>query len=99
MFPWKYFFSMKQERSRKKESCLHKGRFPYMCILLRFGNTLGCPSNKRMHSYGNLPYNSLSLSLSLSLSSKEILFLSKINSPSLCVLVSRFISELTYYFL
>jgi len=32
MFPRKYFFSTR----KLKESCLCKGRFQYMCILLRF---------------------------------------------------------------
>jgi len=37
---------MKQERSEEikrelfKESCLRKGRFSFLCVLLRFGNTL-----------------------------------------------------------
>jgi hypothetical protein len=37
MFPWKYFFSTKWDRSKeiKRESCLHKGEvFPYS-----FGNS------------------------------------------------------------
>jgi hypothetical protein len=45
-------------KKQKKESYnLHKGRFLYSCVLLRFGNTLGCPSLRRRQSYENLPYN------------------------------------------
>jgi hypothetical protein len=36
MIPWKYFSSTR----KLKGSCLCKGRFQYLCILLRFGNTL-----------------------------------------------------------
>ncbi len=53
----------KIEARKQKESCLHKGKFQYPCILLRFqdNNTLGLshppvPSSlRRTHSYGNLP--------------------------------------------
>jgi len=34
------FNKMGKKQGNKKESCLCKGRFPYSCILLRFGNTL-----------------------------------------------------------
>jgi len=67
MFPWKYFFSTKWERSkeikRERELFTQGKVFPYSCVLLRrFGNTpvghaLECPSSNRMHKYGNLPYN------------------------------------------
>jgi hypothetical protein len=42
MFPWKYFFSLKHERSEeiKKRAVYVRGRFPYSCVLLRFRNTL-----------------------------------------------------------
>jgi hypothetical protein len=29
---------------------LRKGRIQYLCILLRFGNTLGCPQPSREHT-------------------------------------------------
>jgi hypothetical protein len=32
---------MGKKWGNKKESCLCKGRFPYECVLLRFGDTLG----------------------------------------------------------
>jgi len=45
-----------------KESCLHKGRFLYMYVPLRFPKSLMLrpsigPSLGRTHSYGNLPCN------------------------------------------
>jgi hypothetical protein len=55
MFPWKYFFSTKLERSKKTKRELvyirggphthrrvgfYKGRFPYSWVLLTFENTL-----------------------------------------------------------
>jgi hypothetical protein len=66
-----YFFSTKQERSegnQKRVVYAREGRFSYLCVLLRFGNTLRLtPSSasplpslmKRMHSYKNLPYNKI----------------------------------------
>jgi len=68
MFPWKYFFVMKWERSQeiKREFGLHKGRFPYSWVLLRFENnnlkltaSRAPPSLTRTHLYeeNNLPYN------------------------------------------
>jgi len=80
-----YFFSTKQERSegnQKRVVYAREGRFSYLCVLLRFGNTLRLtPSSasplpslmKRMHSYKNLPYNKIghtSASFSLSLPTK-----------------------------
>jgi hypothetical protein len=52
------FLQNGKEVKKSQESYLCKGRFPYECVLLRFGNTLGlgCPSLRRTHSYGNLPY-------------------------------------------
>jgi hypothetical protein len=49
MFSWKYFFFMKEENFEEIKRELHKGRFQYSCILLRFGNTLHCPSLRRTH--------------------------------------------------
>jgi hypothetical protein len=48
---------MGRKQGNKKRVCSHKGRFEYSCVLLRFGNTLRCPSLRRMHTYWNLPYN------------------------------------------
>ncbi len=57
MFPQKYFFLQnKKEKRKSKESYLHQGRFLNSCVLLRFGNTLRCPSLKRTHLHKNLPY-------------------------------------------
>ncbi len=39
--------------------------FTYSCVLLWFGNTLECPSFKRMHSYGNVLYNLISMNFLL----------------------------------
>ncbi len=50
--------SQNEKKTRKqKESCLHKGRFQDLCILLRLGNSLCYPSPRRTHLYENLPYN------------------------------------------
>jgi hypothetical protein len=65
MFPWKYFllYEMGKKQGNQKRALLHKGRFSYSCVLLRFGNTLvqahalECPSLRRTCSYGNFPYN------------------------------------------
>ncbi len=35
-----YFLQNGKEVRKSKESCLQKGRFPYLCVLLRFENTL-----------------------------------------------------------
>jgi hypothetical protein len=35
------FYKMGKKWGNKKESCLCNGRFPYECVLLRFGDTLG----------------------------------------------------------
>jgi hypothetical protein len=44
MFPCSHgnisFLQNGKEVRKLKESCLHTGRFPYLCVLLRFGNTL-----------------------------------------------------------
>jgi hypothetical protein len=49
MFPcshWNISFPQNWKEVRKsKESCLHKGRFLYLCIILRFGNTLALGSH------------------------------------------------------
>jgi hypothetical protein len=55
------FYERGKKKGKSKEGCLQKGRFLYLCVLLMFRNTLGfmpsgCPSLKRTHSYGNLPY-------------------------------------------
>jgi hypothetical protein len=47
----------KKQRNRKRVIIYTRGRFLYSCVLLRFGNTLGCPSLRRRQSYENLPYN------------------------------------------
>jgi hypothetical protein len=45
-------------KEARKESCLHKWRLQYSCILLMLGNTLGwCFSLRRMNFNRNLPYN------------------------------------------
>ncbi len=36
-----YFPQNGKEARKPKEICLQKGRFPYLCVLLRFENTLG----------------------------------------------------------
>jgi len=55
-----FLLNTKQERSEEiKRGCLCKERLPYSWVLLRFGNTLGCPSLKRTHLYENVPYNIL----------------------------------------
>jgi len=45
MFPCSHgnisFLQNEKEARKLKESCFCKGRFQYLCILLRFGNTLG----------------------------------------------------------
>jgi len=45
MFPCSHgnisFLRNQKEARKLKESCSHKGRFQYLCIHLRFGNTLG----------------------------------------------------------
>lgn len=53
-----FFFPTKWERSKKikKRVVNYKGRCLYSCVLLRFENTFGWPSLRRMHSYKNLPY-------------------------------------------
>ncbi len=66
MFPWGKKKITKWERSKAitkewKESCLHKWRFLYSCVLVRFGNTLGLmPSSSlplgERHSNRNLRY-------------------------------------------
>jgi hypothetical protein len=50
IFPWNLFFPTKWERSKKieRELLKRKGRCSYSCVLLRFKNTLGCPSLRRM---------------------------------------------------
>jgi hypothetical protein len=47
------FYKMEKKPGNNKESYLR------IRSLLRFGNTLGCPSLRRTHLYGNLPYNYL----------------------------------------
>jgi hypothetical protein len=46
-----------RKKQKKGSYILHKGRFLYSCVLLRFRNTLGCPSLRRRQSNENLPYN------------------------------------------
>jgi hypothetical protein len=46
----------KKQENKKRVVNYKGGRCLYSCVLLRFGNTLGCPSLRRMHSYRNLPY-------------------------------------------
>ncbi len=61
------FYETRKKEVNKKQSSLRKGRFLYLCVLLRFGNTLGimplsAPSPRRIQLYRNLPpYNFLSL--------------------------------------
>jgi hypothetical protein len=56
-------YEMGKKQRKSKERPLHKGRFSYSCVLLRFGNNphahvVKCPSLKRTCSYdGNFPYN------------------------------------------
>jgi hypothetical protein len=66
MFPCSHgnisFLGNEKEAGKSKESCLHKGRFLYLCVPLRFpkqpqAHALECPSLRRTHLYGNLPYN------------------------------------------
>jgi hypothetical protein len=35
------FYEIGKKRGNKKRVFLHKGRFSYLCVLPRFGNTLG----------------------------------------------------------
>ncbi len=35
------FYETRKKEVNKKQSSLRKGRFLYLCVLLRFGNTLG----------------------------------------------------------
>jgi len=51
---------MRKKEVNKKESCLRKGRCLYLCVLLRFGNTLGImpvsgPLSGEHPPYRNLP--------------------------------------------
>jgi hypothetical protein len=63
MFPWKYFFFMKLERSDEiKRELFPWGEVPKLVHSPEVWEharayALGCPSLRRTHSYGNLPYN------------------------------------------
>jgi hypothetical protein len=52
-----FFFCETGKKWENQKSCLCKGRLLYLCVLLRFRNTLRCPSLLRTHSCRNLPYN------------------------------------------
>ncbi len=36
-----FFLQNGKEVRKLKESCLHRGTFPYLCVILRFGNIFG----------------------------------------------------------
>jgi hypothetical protein len=46
----------KKQENKKRVLNIRGGAHTHV-FFLRFGNTLGCPALRRLHSYMNLPYN------------------------------------------